>query len=243
MPGLGYGRTGIQPEGSNPDDQYIMSVVSMDEKFLDTMNIRLLEGRGYSEDIGTDAQESVILNAAAIRAMGWESGLGRTVTLGGAERSIIGIVDDFHFTNMRYEIEPLIMNYQEGANAFLSLKVNGNDLRSAMEKIEQTWRQVYPNHPFEYSFFTEEFENLFGDDEEFSTMLFQFTFIAIIVACLGLYGLASFSADQKTKEIGIRKVLGAPSTNIAMLVIKEYGLLIVAANLLAWPIMWLVLNS
>lgn len=243
MPGLGYGRTGVRPEGSDPDDFWIMSVVNIDANYLDAMNMKLLEGRGYSESISSDVDDAVMLNASAVKAIGWESAIGRTLGSGENQRTIVGVVEDFHFTNMRHEIEPLILNYSPDGNGFLSLRVSGSELRSALGKIETVWRQVNPDHPFEYSFFADDFDNLFNDDEEFSLMLFQFTFIAIVVACLGLYGLASFSADQKTKEIGIRKVLGAPVSSIILLVMKEYGVLILLANILAWPIMWLVLDA
>ncbi len=243
MPGLGYGRTGMLPEGGDPDDTYIMSVVSMDANYLDTMGMRLAEGRNYSEEFGSDADDAVILNQAALRALGWNSGVGRTVSIGGNDRQIVGVVEDFHFTGMRLQIEPLIMNYQEGANGFLSLRMAAGDAGTAIGRIESVWNEVYPSHPFEYSFFSEEFENLFTDDAEFSTMLFQFTFIAITVACLGLYGLASFSADQKTKEIGIRKVLGASGPTISSLILKEYCILILVANAIAWPLMYLALDN
>ena len=243
MPGLGYGRTGMQPEGADPDDIYIMSGVNIDANYFDTMGMRLAEGRNYSEDFGSDADDATILNQAALRALGWTTGVGRTVSIGGTDRQIVGVVEDFHFTSMRMQIEPLIMNYTEGVNGFLSLRVAAADVSMALEKVELAWRQIYPSHPFEYSFFNEEFENLFTDDAEFSTMLFQFTFIAIIVACLGLYGLASFSADQKTKEIGIRKVLGATGSNISSLILKEYFVLILVSNVIAWPMMYLALDS
>lgn len=243
MPGLGYGRTGIQPEGGDPDDQYVVSTVNIDANYLDTLEMRVIEGRGYSDDIASDETEALIVNQAVLDALGWDTGLGRTISTFGGDRTVIGVLENFHFTNLRHEIEPLVMNFSPGSNSFLSLKIGSADVSSALGKIEAVWREINPEHPFEYTFFNEDFENLFSDDEEFSVMLFQFTFIAIIVACLGLYGLASFSADQKTKQIGIRKVLGAPSLSISLLVMKEYVILILIANALAWPVMWLVLNT
>ena len=127
MPGLGYGRTVVQPQGTDPDDLWIMSVVNMDANYLATMNMKLLQGRGYSEDIASDVTASVLINASAARAMGWESAVGKTLTIGNNAQRVIGMVDDFHFTNMRHEIEPLIMNYTRGGNGFLSLRVSGID--------------------------------------------------------------------------------------------------------------------
>jgi putative ABC transport system permease protein len=120
----------------------------------------------------------------------------------------------------------------------LSIAIDRNAPREAIEGIRAVWETINPGFPFSYTFFTDEYNKLLSDDEEFSAMLNQFTFIAIVIACLGLYGLAAFSAEQKTKEIGIRKVMGATSSSLLKLVMREYAVLILIANLLAWGAAW-----
>src|SRR5690606_32148100 len=125
----------------------------------------------------------------------------------------------------------------------LSIRIDRNAPREAIAGIRAVWEELNPAFPFTYTFFTDEYNKLFSADAEFSAMLYQFTFVAIVIACLGLYGLASFSADQKTKEIGIRKVMGATTGSLLKLVLKEYAALIIVANLLAWAAAWYVMQQ
>ena len=153
------------------------------------------------------------------------------------------MVQDFHFADMRHQVEPVMLFYQDGAARVLSVRIDQDAPREAIEGIAAAWTEVNPDVPFSYAFFTDEYELLFRDDEEFSAILIQFTFIAIIIACVGLYGLSSFSADRKTKEIGIRKVLGAGAGSLLKVVLKEYVVLIAVANLLAWGAAWYVMKE
>jgi len=143
---------------------------------------------------------------------------------------------------MRHRVEPVMLFYQEDAARVLSIRIDKDAPREALDGIAAAWRQVNPAFPFSYKFFTDEYEQLFRDDEEFSAILIRFTFIAIVIACLGLYGLSSFSADRKRKEIGIRKVLGAAAGSLLKVVLSEYVALIAVANLLAWAIAWAVMS-
>ena len=246
MPGNTFGRRGVRPLGAASEDFYIMSALVVDDRFLDTLSMKLAAGRSYSEKRGTDSTESIILNESAVRALGWKTddAVGKVIGLGpGQQRTVVGVVKDFNFADMRHRIEPVMIFYQSTPLRVLSVRIDKNAPREAVEGIAAAWKQVNPNYPFSYSFFTDEYELLFRDDEQFSAILAQFTFIAILIACLGLYGLSSFSAERKTKEIGIRKVLGAGAGSVLKVVVNEYAMLIAVANLLAWGVAWLVMSN
>jgi putative ABC transport system permease protein len=246
MPGSTFGRTGVKPIGGSADDFYIMSALTMDSAYLDTLSMKLLAGRNYSPQIATDRTESIILNESAVNALGWraEEAVGKALGTGNnQQRTVVGVVQDFHFADMRHRVEPVMMFYQEDGARMLSIRIDKDAPREALDGIAAAWRSVNPAFPFSYQFFTDEYEQLFRDDERFSAILVRFTFIAIVIACLGLYGLSSFSAERKTKEIGIRKVLGAGAGSLLKVVLKEYVALIVVANLLAWGIAWYVMSG
>jgi len=237
MPGRTFGRTGVTPEGVPEDEEnWIVSAMSMNDSYLGVMGMELVEGRNYSQDRGTDQQEAIIVNEAFVEQVGWESAIGRKLTLGNnQERTIIGVVKDFHFASMRHAIEPLIMFYNPGNNSNLSVRIK-SDVSGTMDYIENTWNEIYPDYPFEYQFFDEEFDQIFKSDEDFSVLAMNFTWLAIFIACLGLFGLSAYMAEQRRKEIGIRKVLGSKISQVVMLLSREFILLILIANFLAWPI-------
>lgn len=245
MPGDTFGRTGVRPLGADSDTFYIMSALNVDAWYLDTLSMKLAAGRGYSTELGADTTQSLILNEAAVRALGWttEEAVGKTIPMGPTQRTVVGVVEDFHFADMRHQVEPVLLFYRDGPTRVLSVRIDKNSPRQALDGIAAVWREVSPEYPFAYTFFTDEYELLFRDDEEFSQILIQFTFIAIVIACLGLYGLSSFSAERKTKEIGIRKVLGAGAGSLLKVVLNEYVVLIAAANVLAWAAAWYVMSG
>lgn len=243
MPGQTFGRGGIGSENTPPGEFTVISRLVIDDHFLDTLSMNLVEGRGYSSEYPADMQQSVLLNQSAVRALGWEDGANRTVLMGGQPRTVVGVVEDFHFASLRHQIEPVVLLKQESGHRILSIRIDRAQPRLALDGIRDAWEQINPDYPFEYSFFTEEYNRLMQDDETFSSLLNQFTFIAILIACLGLYGLASFTAERKTREISIRKVLGAGPGHVMSLVLFEYGVLILAANALAWTAAYIFVDN
>ena len=237
MPGRTFGRTGVTPEGAAEDEQdWIVSALSFDENYLNVMDLKLAAGRFYSQEFGTDQEEAIIVNEALVSQVGWEDPIGKKLTFGNdSERTIVGVIKDFHFASMRHRIEPLIMFFNPGANSNLSLRING-DIPDVMGKIEEEWKSIYPDYPFDYGFFDQEFDNLYRSDENFSFLIANFTWLAIFIACLGLFGLSAHTAEQRRKEIGVRKVMGSSVSQIVMLLSREFVLLIVIATSLAWPL-------
>ncbi|MGK7392364.1 MAG: ABC transporter permease [Candidatus Cyclobacteriaceae bacterium M2_1C_046] len=244
MPGRTFGRTGIRPEGASQEDPaWIVSSIYFDENYLDVMGMELTEGRNFSRQSGTDAQEGILVNEALVAQLAYKDPVGRKITLGnGSELTILGVVKNFHYASMRHAIEPLIMRYNPNANSNLTVKLNGN-IASNMAFINETWKEIYPDHPMEYQFFNEEFNNLYKGDEQFSALVFNFTWLAILIACMGLFGLSAFIAEQRKKEVGVRKVLGSSVAQIVMLLSKEFVLLIILATAVAWPLAYYAINS
>ncbi len=247
LPGRGFGRTGIQPEGySSKDDIWIVSIMSADEKFLPNMKMELAEGRNFSLKFPADQKESVIINQAAAKALKWKNPLNKKLSFGGNspnKLNVIGVVKDFNFASMRHQIEPLLIVNNPNANNILSIRIKKGGISDAVNSVERTWQKVNPGRPFEFNFLDDEFEQLYKTESSFSTLIGSFTFLAIFIACLGLFGLASYMTEQRTKEIGIRKVLGASIPGILYIISKQFIILIILANLIAWPLAYYFMNG
>lgn len=243
MPGRGTGRRGILPEGHDEEEVWIVSVLGVNEDFFPLMGIDMVSGRNYSEEFTTDADEHIILNEAAAAAIGWEDAIGKKIRYGGGDRTVIGVVEDFHFANLRHKIEPMIMVYNAGRGNVLSAKVRQENVSGTLETLAGHWKTINPNHPFEYRFFDEEFGQQFESDERFASLVLGFTWLAVLIACMGLLGLSIFTAEQRTKEIGIRKVLGAGSGQLFVLLSKAFFKPVLIGCLLAVPIAWYFLDQ
>ncbi len=240
MPGRSFGRTGLTPEGFDPendDDTWIVSVLSFDHNYLNMMGMEIREGRSFNEGSEADQESSVLVNEAFIDQIGWDDPVGKKVNLGSDDqRTIVGVVKDFHFADMKHAIEPLIMFYNPEGGSNLSFRINGDNISGSVEYAEEVWNEIYPEYPFEYEFFDQEFEQMYAADERFSRLVVSFTWLAIFIACLGLFGLSAFMADQRRKEIGVRKVLGSSVGQVMLLLSKEFIILIGIAMIIAWPL-------
>lgn len=243
MPGRTFGRRGVTPEGAAPEDQWIVSVLTYDDIFIDLMGMEIVDGRSFNREIQTDQQQGILINEAMARELTWEDPVGMHLTFGENEMTILGVVKDFHFASMRHTIEPLAMFFNPEGGGNLAIKFAGNDAGDAMDFVQSTWDELFPNSPIEFSFFDEEFGQQYVSDERFGKLVFSFTWLAIFIACLGLFGLSAFTAEQKTKEIGVRKVLGASVIGIVSLLSKEFTKLIIIAMLFASPIAFYMMQT
>jgi len=241
VPGRTMNRMGIQPDGIAQTDPWVVSALQMDEHFLKTMGIRLLEGRNFSREYGTDAKESVILNKAAQDAIGWEDPIGKTFNEG--RFKVVGVIDNFHFTTLRHVVEPLLAFYQDGVGRELSLKLQAGSISDAVGHLQKVWEELFPGQPLEYIFLDDEFDQIYRREENFGSLTRGFTFLAIFIACLGLFGLAAHTVERRTKEIGIRKVLGAGVGGLVILLSKTYIMLVLLANLIAWPAAYILMRG
>jgi putative ABC transport system permease protein len=218
----------------------------VDYNFLDFYDIELLEGRNFSKEITTDRKQAYILNKTAVEAIGWTAPIGKRFNQWGEEDGVvIGVIDDFHFLSLHRKIEPLVLsliqNEWEEAS-YIALKISSNDIARTLSYVEDKFNEVLPDYPFRYSFLNENIYGMYNSERKLGQSFISFTLIAIFIACLGLFGLTAFTTEQKTKEIGIRKVLGATVEGVVVLLSKELAKRMIIANLIAWPIALLFSN-
>ncbi len=221
-------------EGRNTDDQFLMYLLSADLDFAKTMQIQMAEGRYFSSKISTDTSQGIIINEAAARAMGMKSPLGKEIF----GSRIIGVIKDFHFASLRSKIGPLVIYYDPREIRYLLVKMNPGNLSASVQSIEKDWHNILPGFPFDYNFLDDQINELYHSEQQVGKVINTFSILALFVACLGLFGLASFTAEQRTKEIGIRKILGATVGGIILLLSKEFTRYVLLANIVAWPLAW-----
>lgn len=249
-----------------PDNDVVtLNRLRADQGYLSLLDLELLEGRIFDETRGTDKYK-IILNETAVRELGWgiaedyatNSPVGKHVTYPNSEAAlfeVIGVVKDFHFNSVKYEISPLLIIHEdndkmwEGGSDFISIRLNKNqvqktsDLANLLEEVETTLSEVNPGIPFEYSLMDQDFEGYFRSEQQMGQVLNVFTVMALSIACLGLFGLAAFSAEQRKKELGVRKVLGASVYKLMYLFTAEFTVLIVISLLIASPLAYLFVDS
>ena len=232
-------------------DGLVMSHLHVDHDFLSTYGLELIEGRDFSKDISSDKYGTFILNEAAMRKLGWTSCANQKLeevspTEGGrlkidAQGDVVGVVKDFHYKSLHHEIEPLVIMIGDWFEYF-SIRIRADDVAGTLGFLKAQWKEIAPNRPFDYFFLDDDYDKLYRTEEQIGTLFGLFSILAIFVASLGLFGLASFSAQQRIKEIGIRKVLGASISNLVLMLSKEFALLVGIANLIAWPIAYYAMN-
>lgn len=230
----------IQWPGKSPDDDVLFHSFAVDYDFINTFGIKIVEGRKFSKDFPSDAK-NYILNETALKATGLKSPIGKPFILWGMEGKIIGIMKDFNFKSLHKKVEPLML-YMTNQPYYAFIKINSKNIPAAISKIESTWKKFSPAFPLEYHFLNEEYENLYKVEKQIGKILNYFTFLAIFISCLGLFALSSFMAEQRTKEISIRKVLGATIKGIILLFSKQFIKWVLVANIIAWPIAYYTMN-
>jgi putative ABC transport system permease protein len=219
-----------------------MTNTTVDEDFLSLYEIDILQGRNFSKDFPSDRTDSIILNEAAVKTLSWQRPIGKQLTIFGGARTVIGIVEDFNFQSLHTAIGPLALRYAGDPYLFTSIRLSTEKIPQVLAGIEKVFRRLTPQTPFEYFFFDDYFANLYQREENFGKTIGYFVLLAIIISFLGLFGLAFFITEQRTKEIGIRKVLGASVAGIAGMLSKEFAIWAVLANVIAWPVAYLVMK-
>ena len=238
------------PEGFADDQVLSMDYMNVDAHYIPTMGMEIIEGRNFSEDFATDPDESVLINETAAKKIGWEDPVGKRFVFRlppNSERevfylSVIGVVKDFHMQSLRERIEPLIIFYDYDSLLRLSVRIAPDNIPHTMGLIEKKWKKLDPNRPFQFLFLDDSYNSLYRQEDRLKTITFYFSFLAVLIGCLGLLGMASFTAEKRTKEIGIRKVLGASVPGIVRLLAKEFVLLVIVANLIALPVAYFTMN-
>ena len=230
----------------NPDNRVQMNLLFVDHDFLETFDIELLAGRGFSREITTDVNSKVALfNEAAVKAFGWanpDSALGKQFT-GFTGPQGVGVVKDFHFKSLHEEVAPLMILLRPQNFQYLSLKISSGDPSELLGFLERKWREVLPDTPFEYFFVDEDYDKQYRAEQRLGEIFNAFAVLAIFIGCLGLFGLASYAAEQRTKEIGVRKGLGAGVPGLILLLSKEFAWLVGVALAVAVPICYFAIDS
>ena len=231
-------------------DGLMMNHLQVDHGFISTYGLELIEGRDFSKDISSDKYGTFILNESAMRKLGWTSLANQKLELifpeGDklkvvAQGDVVGIVKDFHYKSLHHEIEPLIIMTGDWFEYF-AIRIRSDDIAGTLSFLKTQWKEIAPNKPFDYFFLDDDYDKLYRTEEQIGTLFGLFSILAIFVASLGLFGLASFTAQRRIKEIGIRKVLGASVSNLVLMLSKEFAILVGIANLIAWPIAYYAMN-
>jgi putative ABC transport system permease protein len=241
--GNGSGRSYI-PEGY-PEGEWIhMETLFIDYDFIDTYGLTLTRGRNFSREYSTDIENAFILNETAVKKLGWEDPLGKRFSEedAGVEAKVIGVVKDFHLEPTMYEIAPMVLTLRPYEFSHISAKINQEDTSKALIFLEAKWKEFAPEYPFEYVFVDEKFDRYYNFERRQGQLFTYCSILAIFISCMGIFGLASFTAEKRTKEIGIRKVLGASVGGIVVLLSKEFVKWVLVANIIGWPVAYFVMN-
>ncbi len=208
----------------------------------------MAQGRFFSRDFVSDSNAAV-LNEKAVELLGWNNPIGKRINNWAQNRGnfvVIGVIKDYHYESLHHKIRPMALflsgGYYKNVGMYISVRLNSENISGTIKYIENTWNNFAQNMPFEYSFLDEDFDNLYINEKQTRKLFTIFSCLAIFIACLGLFGLVSFIADRKTKEIGIRKVLGASVPGIVTILNKSFIKLVLIANFIAWPVSWYAMN-
>jgi len=234
------------PEGWDEDGEGVMTWLTyIDYDFLPTLGIEIAEGRAPSADHATDARDAVLVNEAAVREYGWDDPVGKTIRLNDEQHRVIGVVKDYHYRSLKEAIAPLVLMIGADQLAYsdIAARVYPTDLPATLAALEATWKTFAPDRPFEYRFLDEEFGKYYQAEQRLGRIFGAFSFLAILISCLGLFGLASFTTEQRTKEIGIRKVLGASASGLVVMLSKDFTRLIGLAFLVSAPLAYFAMNQ
>lgn len=226
--------------------QVTLKYIAADYEFFDTYNIGMAAGRNFSKSIPTDDSLAFIINETAARKIGWKSneeGIDKDFLYGGVKGKLIGVVKDFHFESLHQEIAPMVFLIARNNYNNLSIKLAAGNAQEGIEHLQKVWRSFLPVRPFDYQFVSERYGRLYEAEQKQGQLFSVFSGLAIFIACLGLFGLATFNTMQRIKEIGVRKVLGASVPHILVLLSTEVVILILAANLIAWPVAWIFMGK
>jgi putative ABC transport system permease protein len=246
VPGHGAMHNGYVPEGFSYQESLMMGRISVDPDFIETFGIELIAGRNFSPQFSTDKEYSILINEMAVKEIGWDDALGKQITeLVEIEvpKTVIGVVKDFHTDSLHNPLEPICIDQNPGNFNYIAVRFGPGGVSEPMAILEKKWKELDSTGTFDYAFLEDSLVGQYRAEERLSVIFTYFSILAIFIACLGLFGLASFTAEQKTKEIGIRRILGAPVSGIVLLLSKEFTKWVVAANLLAWPIAYFLMQK
>ena len=243
--GNGSSKAIFSVETSNGMEQRGVNFVMVGHDFVETLGIEMAEGRDFSRDFIGDTLTGVVVNETLAQRLNWEEPIGKRVELGDGGQimaRVIGVMKDYHQTGMYDEVESLMLIYRLDAN-ILYARISGDESEASLAFIQEKWEEVFPGKPFEYTFLADDFSEQFSNDRNRRTVFAGFTMLTIVIACLGLFGLASYTTERRTREIGIRKVFGASISRVLKLITTEFLILILISFALSIPAVWFLMSD
>jgi len=250
MPGQGFVRGLIIPQGYSERDNMFAPWLSVDYNFLQTLKMKLVAGRNFSKTNGTDFLNAFVINESAVRSFGWgtpENAIGKTFVRGkmadGKKGQIIGVVKDFDFNSLTNPMEPLVIDVNPPRFTEFAISIQPDHANETIQRIKQVWDKIFPERVFEYSFLDKDIDTQYKDRESFSRMIGYFAIVAVLLSCSGLFSLAFYLAVKRSREIGIRKVLGADILSIVLLLSASFMKMVLLASLIASPVAWWLMHN
>ncbi|MFX0052972.1 MAG: ABC transporter permease [Candidatus Hermodarchaeota archaeon] len=233
-------------DGKNESEETTFAKFHVDHNYVETLGLKILEGRNFSKNISTDIDNAFIVNEEAAKIIG-SPVINKEITIegdfiGGSSR-VIGVVKNFHHSSFHERILPMILDINSDWISTVNISIKPNNMTSTLQFLEDQWKSRIKDRPFEYTFFDEEIGNFYKKENQMAKLLGAFSSLAIIIACLGLFGLVTFISERRTKEIGIRKVLGSTVAGIVFLLVKEIVKWIFISNIIAWPVAYILMNK
>jgi putative ABC transport system permease protein len=227
------------PRIDDPDQIIKVEGLAVDFNYIETLGFTLSEGRTFSKEFGSDSS-AIMLNETAVKKLGLADPVGKMID----DRLIIGVIKDFHLHSFHKAIMPMIIDIMLMKYAGeVVVRIKPDNISTTMNFIEDKWKEFAPDVPFDYSFFDDALEELYSEEQRFGKIISLFTLLAVFIASIGLFGLSLFIGEQRVKEIGIRKVFGSSVSRIVKLILKEYLLMVLIANLIAWPVAYFIMNK
>jgi putative ABC transport system permease protein len=238
---IGNSTYGINWEGKDPDERVLFNFLHTDFGLIETFGMEMHSGRSFSREFTSDSSAYVI-NEEAARFIGGEV-IGKPFNMWGIDGEVIGVVKDFHFQNLRQKITPLVIRISPPLANLVHLRLYPSNINATMDEIKGVWKRVCPDEPINYQFFDQQFDRMYRAEQRTSRLFVWFSILALAISCLGLFGLASYMAEQKTREISVRKVFGAGSVQVTILMVTEFFKWVVAAILIGMPVAWYFMDS
>ena len=233
-------------EGAQDNESMRMNKLFVDYDFIDTFGIKIIDGRSFLKEVRTDEKSAFIINGAAAKAFGWDSPVGRKIAWSYKKEekgTVVGVIEDFHFRSLHQKIEPLILLVREKNFNDMYIRIQNKNTPSTLSFIQKTWRKFLPQRPMEYFFLDDDIDKMYKSEAAMGKLFWYISALAIFISCLGLFGLISYATEQRTKEIGIRRVLGATVFGVLMLLSKEFLRLLALANLIALPLAYYLMHN
>jgi len=228
-----------------------INFVFVDNDYIDVMDMKIIKGRNFDPELTTDLEESIIINEACANVLGWgDDPIGKKLGFGAGldgtstrDTRVIGVIQDFHYNSLHNNIDPILLLLSDRPLRNISLRIRQENIKNTITYIEEKWNEFCPTFPFEYTFLDDSLNKQYVAEQKIGRVFIYFSIMCIFIACLGLFGLASYTTEQRTHEIGIRKVMGASSQNIVLLLSEIFTKWVILANIIAWPVAYFALNN